>query len=97
MLVKLDLRELREKNEPETYILAQSNGEAGSSYWTRRLPEKSMTQEIYHCQKIWELPGNYWTNIVEKQVKNNTKCFDNRHSIKKNTSILKFILCENTN
>jgi hypothetical protein len=31
------------------------------------------------------------SNIVEKQVKNNTKCFDK--CIKQNTSILKFILC----
>jgi len=31
-------------NEPETYIFVQS-----SCYWTRRLPEKSTTQEIYHC------------------------------------------------
>ena len=48
MLVKLDLQ-LKERRTSQK--LVQSGWGAGSCYWTRRLPEKITTQEIYHCQK----------------------------------------------
>jgi hypothetical protein len=74
MLVKLDLQELQERRTSQKLIFLYKVVEGlvpsiePDDYLKKARPKRSITAKKF---------VNYQaTNIVEKQVKNNTKCFD---------------------
>jgi len=74
MLVKLDLQDLKERRTNQKLIFLYKVVEGlvpaiePDDYLKKKRPKRSITAKQFENYQA--------TNIVEKQVKNNTKCFD---------------------
>ena len=74
MLVKLDLQQLKERRTSQKLIFLYKVVEGlvpaiePDDYLKKARPKRSITAKKFENYQA--------TNIVEKQVKNNTKCFD---------------------
>ena len=69
MLVKLELQELKERRTSQKLILLYKVAAIEpNDYLKKARPKRSITAK--------QIENYQATNIVEKQVKNNTKCFD---------------------
>jgi hypothetical protein len=79
MLVKLDLQQLKERRTSQKLIFLYKVVEGlvpaiePDDYLKKARPKRSITAKKFENYQA--------TNIVEKQVKNNTKCFDIPSSI----------------